>query len=262
LSLLHRLLSIPFIARLPVRVRGGFAEGARWSLYPFSSYWRGTHEPALQARVLTLLDWPGKSVWDLGAHYGLFAIGLARHVGPSGHVAAFEPNPLSFARLRLHADRNPHPNLRVFPAAVSDQPGHQTLILASYAETTISHLPYDHETHDSSTPSVTVPLVRLDDLVASGAIQAPHFIKLDVEGHGHRALAGAARTLAEHLPVIISGIHSPSESAGLLELLLPLGYTVEPLDAGIAAIPHHEGDYLWLPPSPSASNSPLLAPSS
>lgn len=247
MSTLTRILSFPPIARLPVRVRSGVASGARWSLFPYSAYWRGTHEPHLQQRIIDLLDWPGKSVWDLGSHYGLFAIGLARRVGPAGHVAAFEPNPVSYRRLGLHARRNALPQLKLFSSAVSDTAGTGIFVLDTSPETTTSHLPYESEGVTSATPTVSVPMVRLDDLVAAGDIRPPHFIKLDVEGHGHLAMRGALATLRTHRPLIISGIHSPQESAGLLELLGSLGYEVECLTPGCAAIPSHEGDYLWRP---------------
>ena len=41
-----------------VRVRHGFAAGARWTAFPWSAYWRGTHEPEIQKILLELgLDW-------------------------------------------------------------------------------------------------------------------------------------------------------------------------------------------------------------
>lgn len=249
MNLLHRLLSIPGIAHLPVRVRKGVAVGARWSLYPHSSYWRGTHEPEIQRRVTQLWDWSGKSAWDLGAHYGLFAVGLARRAGPGGHVAAFEPNPLSFSRLRLHALRNQLPGLRLFPFAVGERPSTLPLILYGGLETTTSHLPYEGENLAPDAPRLEVPVVRLDDLVAAGAIKPPDFIKIDIEGHGHRALRGALQTLRNHLPWIQCGLHSPQETKGIVDLLGPLGYSSEPLSTGFPSTPTCGGDYLWHPPS-------------
>src|SRR5215468_9325359 len=42
----------------------------------------------------TIRDWvkPGMVVVDAGAHQGLWTFRLARAVGPSGHVFAFEPS--------------------------------------------------------------------------------------------------------------------------------------------------------------------------
>jgi FkbM family methyltransferase len=245
--MLRSILRLPLVSRLPVRVRKGVARGARWSLFPCTAYWRGTHEPEVQARVADLWDWTGRHAWDLGAHYGLFAVGLARRVGPAGGVAAFEPNPLSFARLRLHALRNDVPWLRLFPFAVGEGAAELPLIVYDGFETTSSHLPYEGETVDADTPALKVPVVRLDDLVAAGAITAPDFIKIDVEGHGHRALRGARETIARKRPVILSGLHSPHECAGIAELLSPLGYRAEPVSPTQPPQPTEGGDYFWIP---------------
>lgn len=247
MRLLHRLLALPPISRLPVRVRGGIATGARWSLYPLSSYWRGTHEPEIQQRLLSIWDWTGRNAWDLGAHYGLFAIGLARLTGPAGRVAAFEPNPASFARLHLHAERNPMPWLRLFPQAASDRTGFAPLVHEPGDDTTTAHLPYDGEVLTPATPRLEIPTVRLDDLLVAGDLPPPHFIKLDVEGHGHRVLAGAARAIRDHRPVLLTGLHSPQEIDGIRALLIPLGYRPEPATPRTPATLSCGGDYFWHP---------------
>ena len=246
---LRRALSVPALAEFPVRVRSGVAEGAKWSLYPYSAYWRGTHEPEFQRRISTLWDWTGKHVWDLGAHYGLFSVGLARRVGPTGRVAAFEPNPVSYARLQLHLRRNHLRNLHAFPFAVGETPAILPLLVYDGLESTTTHLPYENETIHAGIPRVDVPVVRLDDLVAAGAIPAPDFIKMDVEGHGHRALRGAAETLRRHRPVIACGLHGPEETEGIANLLRPLGYRPESVSGQTSEPLHPSGDYLWFPRS-------------
>lgn len=246
--LLRRILSIPLIARLPVRVRSGIAEGARWSFFPWTSYWRGTHEPVVQARILALKpNWTGQHIWDLGSHYGLFAIGLGRRVGATGSVAAFEPNPLSYGRLCLHVRRNRLSHVRTFPFAVSDTAGTQRFFLYEGLETTSSHLAYEGETWNESIPTRDVTTVRLDDLVVSGKIPAPDFVKVDVEGHGHKALAGAAVTLARSRPVLMIGMHSDAEIAGILAVLMPLRYRISPIDPTSPAEPTSGHDYLFEP---------------
>ena len=77
----------------PVQVKSGIAAGARWTLFPWSAYWRGTQEPAMHRVLQSFGDMQGWSCWDLGAHFGIYSVGLARLVGPQGQVAAFEPNP-------------------------------------------------------------------------------------------------------------------------------------------------------------------------
>jgi FkbM family methyltransferase len=247
-NLLRRLLSIPVIARLPVRVRSGVAAGARWSFFPWTAYWRGTHEPIVQARILALnIDWTGRSVWDLGSHYGVFAVGLGRRVGPTGSVAAFEPNPLSYDRLCLHVRRNKLSHVKPFPCAVSDVADTRRLFLNTGMETTSSHLAYEGETWNASIPSLDVPTVRLDDLVTEGRIQPPDFVKVDVEGHAHKALAGAAATLARSRPILMIGMHSDAEIAGVLAILSPLRYRITPIDPASPATPAISHDYLFEP---------------
>jgi FkbM family methyltransferase len=247
-KLLRRILSIPLIARLPVRVLSGIAKGARWSFFPWTAYWRGTHEPAAQARILSLkTDWTGQHIWDLGSHYGLFAIGLGRRVGATGSVAAFEPNPLSYERLCLHVRRNRLSHVRTFRLAVSDTAGTQRFFLYEGLETTSSHLAYEGETWNESIPTRHVATARLDDLVASGEITAPDFVKVDVEGHGHKALAGAAATLARTRPILMMGFHSHAEIAGTLAILKPLRYRITPIDPTSPAAPTVAHDYLFEP---------------
>lgn len=225
----RRLLSIPLIAEFPVRIRSGVAQGARWSFFPYSAYWRGTHEPEAQAAVASLMDWTGKSVWDLGSHFGLFAVGLGQRVGPTGAVAAFEPFPENFARLQLHLQRNRLTWVRAFAIAASDHHGQDRFLLYRDGASTTAHLLYENETWDASIPTITVELRALDDLVDAGELRLPDFVKIDVEGHGHKALAGAIRSIAASRPTILMGMHSPLEVAETEKLLLPLGYVFEPV---------------------------------
>jgi FkbM family methyltransferase len=236
----------------PVRVRSGVAAGARWTLYPWTSYWRGTHEPSLQGALISLGggDIAGWSCWDLGAHFGLYSIGLARRVGPRGQVAAFEPNPVSFARLKRHRDMNQVTWLHLYAAAVSDQGGVAELFTYGDLTTTTTHLPYEGEPRLAHVVPLAVPTLRLDDLVKRGELRLPRFVKIDVEGHGHRALAGMRETLAAARPIILAGFHSPSEVAGIMNVLPALGYRWREV-SGTAVDPEVQvgGDYLFTPPN-------------
>ena len=225
---LHRLADT-FLRRTrlcywPVRVKAGVAAGARWTLYPWSAYWRGGFEDELQRELIGLGDISGWCCWDLGAHYGLYSVGLARRTGPTGQVVAFEPNPLSFARLERHRRMNALTWLKPVAAAVSDSPGTAEFYTYGELESTTTHLPYDGETRSAHCAPVSVRLLRLDDLVATGEIRAPNFVKIDVEGHAHKALAGARATVASSRPILIVAFHSDLEARGVHDVLDPLGY--------------------------------------
>jgi FkbM family methyltransferase len=230
----------------PVRVRSGLAAGARWTLYPWSSYWRGTQEPAMHRVFLEFGDITGWSCWDLGAHYGIYSIGLARRVGPTGEVAAFEPNPLSYARLVRHRDMNGLTWLKLFNAAISDTTATRELYTYGELESTSTHLPYEDEKPSAATKPVSVQTLALDELVAAGKIKPPRLVKVDVEGHGHHAIAGAIKTIGASRPVIIMGFHSSLELEGTRRLLTPLGYTWQPLAEGQTV--DTLGDFLLRPP--------------
>ncbi len=229
IAVLDRVLSTTGLQYLPVRVRDGIATGARWTLYPWSAYWRGTQEPAMHAVLAGLGDIRGWSIWDLGAHFGIYSIGLARRVGPGGAVAAFEPNPFSHARLERHRRMNRLDWMQTFQAAVSNHSGSADIYTYGDLKSTTTHLPYDGEIAQPATRPIRVPTVVLDELVAAGRLRPPQFVKVDVEGHAHHALAGARATLAAHRPVMIVGLHSDAETHGVLDLLEPLGYDVRPI---------------------------------
>jgi FkbM family methyltransferase len=231
------LLRVTGLEYLPVKARrGGFCAGARWTLYPWSAYWRGGYEPDVARAIGSRGDLTGKVCWDLGAHFGYYAIGLAMRTGPSGQVLAVEPFPPSYARLELHKRMNGLSWLKTLQGAASDVSGTADFVSDVGAGDTTVHLPYDGEVKTATTPAISVRIVRLDDLVAGGEIRPPDFMKIDVEGHGHRALAGAIKTIRQAKPTILMGFHSPQEVAGTEALLLPLGYrfsavgTADPAD--------------------------------
>lgn len=240
----------------PVRVRRGIAAGARWTLFPWSSYWRGTHEPEVQEVLARLGNGriEGWNCWDLGAHFGLYSVGLARRVGPGGQVAAFEPNPLSFQRLARHRRMNRLSWLKIYPFAASASSGEAELFTYGDLGSTTTHLPHDGEARTDDIAPVVVRKVRLDDLVANGELRLPQFVKIDVEGHGHRALAGMRKTLAATRPLIVAALHTPDEIQGMQAELEPFGYSWLRLDGTPAATIQSGKDYLLTPRVPAPGN--------
>ena len=49
---------------------------------------------------------PDDVVADIGAYIGLYTVALAKRVGPSGRVIAFEPDSLNFTALKEHLRLN------------------------------------------------------------------------------------------------------------------------------------------------------------
>ena len=218
----------------PVAVRAGLAQGARWTLLPYSSYWRsGGGEHDIETVVASLPSLTGATCWDLGAHFGLYTIGFARLVGPTGHVASFEPDPIAFARCERHVRINSLRNVRLFNAAVSESAGQRPLILADKTlGSSANHLRYEDEPVSPDERTIDIETVVLDDLVASGAIRPPTLVKVDVEGHGAKALTGAIKTLGLHAPTVVMSFHSHAEANDTRAILEPLGYYCREMDGG------------------------------
>src|SRR5438105_10018315 len=94
------------IQYIPVRVKKGLARGAKWTLFPYSAYWRGQTEVDVDVAIRGYGSIRGMTCWDLGAHFGIYTVGMAMAVGRDGQVVGFEPNPASFDRCRRHVRMN------------------------------------------------------------------------------------------------------------------------------------------------------------
>lgn len=218
-----------FLGRFPVKVRRGLARGLWWSAYPHSAYWRlGGAEPAVDEALTRLAAKPGQVFWDIGAHYGIYSIGLARAVGPGGCVEAFEPDPISYRRLIWHRRLNRLKNLNAHDVAASAVTSVRRLYQYNNFGDTTSHLPFENE-DTLNVPFKEISTVALDEWLKSGRIRPPHFVKIDAEGHGAAVLQGMVQTLETARPVLIVAIHSPQEHAGARTLLEAMGYTVDAL---------------------------------
>lgn len=223
-TLLSKTLAASPLAYFPVRVRKGPAKGARWTLAPFSYNWRAGGEADLRAGLEKMRCLEGAVCWDFGAHFGIATVGMAMQVGPEGQVVAFEPDPGTFRRLAYHVRINRLTNVCLFPAAASCAGGTMKLITTHGLGSSLSHFQYEDERLDLNSKTMNVPTVAPDDLVRRGEIRPPDIIKVDVQGHGAKALGGSIESIREKRPIIVFSNHSQWELAGTRELLEPLGY--------------------------------------
>jgi len=100
----------------PIKVRIADPIAAEW----YDRDWAELPEIAtLRTRRLR----PGARVFDFGAHQGVVAMMLAREVGPTGRVLAFEPNPHNGTVLETNLGLNAVQNVKLVRAAVADREG-------------------------------------------------------------------------------------------------------------------------------------------
>ncbi|HEY0557506.1 MAG TPA: FkbM family methyltransferase [Thermoanaerobaculia bacterium] len=137
---------------------------------------------------------PGMVIFDVGANIGFYTLLLAKRVGPSGRVHAFEPDPLSFAILSRRARR---PNVELNPTAAGDRTGRITLFTHRSNRA-------DNRVHDSlggeTAESVDVRLTTLDDYCAARGIDRIDAVKMDIQGAEVAALTGFRKELGRLKP--------------------------------------------------------------
>lgn len=139
---------------------------------------------ATLTRVAVEVLEPGARVLDLGSHLGGFALTAAAF---GCEVIAVEASPRNAALLRISAEYNQFRHLHVVHAAVSDE--RSTLEFSPNG-------PWGHvATPATEEASVSVPAIRIDDLLAERAWDSLQFVKIDLEGFEVRALRGMPRLL-------------------------------------------------------------------
>lgn len=150
---------------------------------------RGVHISHLE-RAIELMDCFDLAI-DGGANIGSWTRLMAEHFDV---VHAFEPQDEAFACLERNVqDWGVHENVILHHAALSDKED----------KVRVGQLLRGHRTISSmiigagDTPAYTIDSLNLE---------ACSLIKLDVEGYEARALAGAARTIEEHKPWIMTEI--------------------------------------------------------
>ena len=186
-----------------VVVRSGSGRGLLIVIEPKQEkfYWAGTHELEVQRTITESLS-RGSVFWDVGAHCGFFSCLAGRHVGPEGSVVAFEPVPQNNARLRAAIRLNRLDNVVVRSDAVGANSGTVALHARDENNTMWTLAP-----EPGSSAQLVVSSVTLDDeLERSG--RAPDVVKVDVEGAEVAVLAGAAKLLTNHAPLLIMEFHA------------------------------------------------------
>jgi FkbM family methyltransferase len=161
---------------------------------------------------------PGMCVYDIGANCGQSTLSLAKLVGHSGLVVAFEPVETNFAILASNIRLNP--SLRVTPicAAASERNGPLDFLLDSNrpSQGRMSFVEPSYTLPQAKRMSVRG--IRLDQYI-SEHWPPPQFLKIDVEGGAGAVLRGARSLIAHHRPTIYLELHGPEEQEAVRELL-------------------------------------------
>jgi FkbM family methyltransferase len=175
-----------------------------------AAYYTGDYETRSIETAIKLIH-PDSVILDVGANVGFWTVPLARALGAGGRLHAFEPVPANFARLGENVRRN---NLeaivRLHHQGLSDRKANVPISLRedfqNGAETGNAAIVIDSD--DSRFTCTNVEVTPLDgETFRSLGIDHVDFIKLDIEGHEDKFLAGATVVFERFRPILFMEIN-------------------------------------------------------
>ncbi|MGA9116923.1 MAG: FkbM family methyltransferase [Bacteroidota bacterium] len=135
----------------------------------------------------------GDTVWDAGAGFGLYAVLASVHLGGTGRVAAFEPEPRMRRLLERNASLNACRNLTVHGQALGERDGVLDLFPSDSPNAGVSSSVRRRDYPLGSRP-LPVGVRRGDSLVREG-VPPPDVLKIDTEGAELSVLRGMGSLL-------------------------------------------------------------------
>ena len=197
----------------------GGRQGRKWKAASGIRFVRGTYEPKnVEAIQKTVRE--NDVAYDVGAHVGYFTVLMGDIVGSEGKVIAFEPRGLNLGYLQKHVSVNNCENIRIISKALGDHSGH-----AKLETRTGSGTGYVSDTGDEE-----IEITSIDELVDSGALPPPTFLKIDVEGGEMAVLRGAQKVIASQRPRMILATHGDAIDAECRALLRDWNYDMQDID--------------------------------
>lgn len=162
---------------------------------------------AQEIDVLLRLTQPGDTFLDIGANVGSVTVPLAWHVGREGRVYSFEPFRQVFQFLNANVAANGFSNVYTYQTALSDAEAAPIVhVPAPTLEAGQNAGMYGVFKQDSLEPNEPTSRDKLEDVTVRtlDSFQLPRVdvIKIDVEGHAPRVLAGGMETLKRHRPIL------------------------------------------------------------
>ncbi len=249
---MHRLLIAPRQRRRWAAAREPFdyrsPEGLTFRLYPHEYvdafiYEHGIYERQYLDFLLKVLPAQGIAL-DIGANIGNHALYLASHLSA---IHAFEPNPVTFQRLKHNVERNRlQDRVMLHHVGLGDAEG-----MFRFASNVSGNLGASgflrgddtaEGTGDDRNEVIDLPIRRADDYVTSLDLPRVDFVKVDVEGWEASVFRGLTETIARHRPIIAFEYHGhqqPRSDFQAISAALP-GYiitepTFAPARAGYVA---------------------------
>ena len=144
------------------------------------------YEPEVWKHLMAQVK-PGDTVADVGAFIGLYTVALAKRVGSSGTIVAFEPDPKNFTALKAQVELNGvSKQVDLIQSAVGIQDGSVAFEADKASESRISRV--------LTNSTQMIECVCLDTIFPDRRLD---ILKIDVEGYEEDVLKGAVRLLSD-----------------------------------------------------------------
>jgi protein O-GlcNAc transferase len=190
-----------------------------------------------EIRFLRSLVQPGQRVIDIGANHGVYALSLARRVGPTGAVWAFEPAADTGSHLEAGIAANATPWLRLLRQALSDHEGIAWLRKPGQSELNSLAPPSASGAAASGVEGEAVPVTTLDACMDAWGWGEVDLLKMDAEGEEARILDGGQRFFQETSPLVMFELKEGARlHLELIERFANLGYRAFRLVPGLPAL--------------------------
>jgi FkbM family methyltransferase len=174
-------------------------------------------------KFLRQLVQPGETVVDIGANHGVYALTLARQVGPSGQLWAYEPASDTAQLLTASAVINGTTWLHVLQQGLSDREGSAWLQTPGQSE--LNSLADRAGDRAPTGPGEAVSVTTLDHCLDRHGWTSVDLLKIDAEGEEERILKGGARFFKELSPLVMFEVKAGAElHLELVERFAELGY--------------------------------------
>lgn len=132
---------------------------------------------------------------DVGSNLGLFTLIASRKIGPTGRAFAFEPSPLTFARLEENVQLNGLANVHCVNAALSDHSGVDDFTQSEDGFAAWNS--FAAPTRGEHLSTVPVKVITWDEFAKQqGLVGRVTMMKIDVEGWESRVIQGARLCLS------------------------------------------------------------------
>ncbi len=167
---------------------------------------------------------PGMQVMEIGANTGVTVVAIAKAIGDTGHLYAFEPVREHYTALMANLSRNAISNVSAYNLAVSNNTGRIAFYKRQGGASGLAPA--------TGGEMLWVEATTISEFLIVEQIDRVHLVNLDCEGSELLVLQGARIALEKHAPHIFCEIHHGyldelGQSADeLINYLSDLGYSV------------------------------------